>query len=64
MGMTRGIIDNTFGGDVLEYAQIIDICLSDKKRRERKHNRHVRAQNFAARHGYRIWNRIFNLINL
>jgi hypothetical protein len=45
---------------VLDYAQIINICERDQKKRIRRYGRHVSRENRKARM-WRFWNRIFNL---
>ncbi|MDR2890793.1 MAG: hypothetical protein LBV18_04225 [Alistipes sp.] len=35
-----------------------------RNKQDRRATRHVALQNFAARHGYRFWNRAFNLFAL
>lgn len=47
---------------VLGYAEIMAIADRDRQKRARRAARHVKLQNWAARHGYRFWNRLFNLI--
>ncbi len=47
---------------ILDYAAIMSIAERDRAKRERRYARHVKLQNFAARHGYRFWNPILKLL--
>ena len=47
--------------EILNDAAIREISRRDRERRERRHDRRVRMQNFAARYGWKFWNRVFNL---
>ncbi len=47
---------------VLDYCAIMKIAEREKAKRERRHSRHIKCQNFAARNGYGFWNRIFKLL--
>jgi len=49
---------------VLNYAAIMEIDRKDRAKRNRRASRQVWRQNFAARHGYKFWNRVFNLFAL
>jgi hypothetical protein len=49
---------------ILDYAAIMEIDRRDREKRLRRHSRHVRLQNFAARYGYRFLSRVFNTFNL
>jgi hypothetical protein len=49
---------------ILDYAAIMEISRRERERGRRWMSRHVRLQNFAARHGYRFLNRVFNFLSL
>lgn len=47
---------------VIDYLALMEISRLDKENRERRGARHIKLQMWAARHGYRFWSRLFNLI--
>lgn len=53
--MKTVVLDNS------NYAAIMEICRRDKERQARRYVRQVRLQNWAARFGYKFWNKIFNI---
>jgi hypothetical protein len=49
---------------VLDYTAIMEISRMDKEKRLRGYGRRVKMQNFAARHGWRFWTKVFSLFAL
>lgn len=49
-------------GRVLTYLDIMEISDRAQKKMMRRYNRWVKMQNFAAKYGWHIWTRIFNIL--